>query len=288
MHVRRVGLEPLVLDHGGVVEGDLGGEVGEELGHADAAEVRSGEGDVVHVDRHERDVGHGGPADRAVVVEDGADADHGVRPVHHRVGRVRADLPPEDADELLVVFGEHALGGGLQGHGAAHGFRELQELLLGAGTPDLGSDEDHGLELAVEVLGGARGGGLESVLVAGDGVGHGADGTGPHASGSGKVGGNLNVTWLPGEDGGTEGTVNEAGCVDGAGNGHGAAGDLLGHLILIGVVWVAEGMMKDVILTGVVGVGGAADEDQGEILCVGTASAVEGREGTHAVSDNTG
>lgn len=281
-----VGSKALVLDHGGVVELDLGGEVVEELAEADTAEVVAGEGDVVHVALHQGDVGHGSPADGRVVVEDAAGADDGVGPVEDGIGGEGGDLAPEDTDELRVVLREHALGGGLEGYGAAHGLSQLDEGLIGTAAGQLGANENQRLELAPQVLGSAVGGGGEGALVGDYGLGDGGDGAGADAGGTGQVGGDLDIAGLPGQDGSTDGSVNESGGLLGAVDGDGATCDLLGHLKLVVVVELAKGVVQQVELAGIVCVWGTGDEDQGQVLGVGTAGAVEGGDGTDRVGNN--
>lgn len=283
-----VGAEALVLDHGGIIELDLSGEVLEELAEADTAEVVAGEGDMVHVALHQGDVGHGGPANGGVVVEDAAGADDGVGPVEDGVGGEGGDLAPEDTNELGVVLWEHALGSGLEGNCAAHGLGKLDEGLVSTASGQLRADEDQRLELAPQVFGGAVGGGGEGALVGDDGLGDGGDGAGADTGGTGQVGGNLDVARLPGQDGGADGSVDESGGLLGAVDGDGATCDLLGHLKLVVVVELAEGVVQQVELAGVVRVWGTGDEDQGQVLGVGTAGTVEGGDGADRVGDDAG
>lgn len=288
VHDVRVGAEPVVLDHGGVVELHLGGQVVEELGQTHAREVRAGEGDVVHVALHQRDVGHSGPAHGGVVVEDAAGADDGVGPVEDGIRGHRRHLTPEDAHKLRVVLGEHALGGGLHGNGTAHGLGQLDEGLVSAGARQFGADQDHGLELALQVLSGTVGGGSQSGLVRVYGLGDSGDGTGAHTAGAGQVGGDLDVAGFPGQEGSTDGSVDQPGRLLSAVDGDGATCDLLGHLELVGVVQLAQGVVQQVELAGIVGVGRAGNQNQGQVLGVSGAGAVEGGDGADTVGDDAG
>lgn len=225
--------EAVVLDHSRVVVLDLGGEVVEELTQADTAEVGAGEGDMLAVGLHKGDAGHGGPADGGVVVEDTAGADDGIGPVQDGIGSLCGHLTPEDADELRVVLREHALCCGLDGDSAAHGLGELEEGLVGTGAGHLGPDEDHGLELALEVDGGVVGGSGQSGLVRVDGLGDGGDGAGADTGGARQVGGDLDVAGFPGQEGGTDGSVDEPGGLLSTVDGNSTACDLLGHLQLV-------------------------------------------------------
>lgn len=243
VHDVRVRAQAVVLDHGGVVVLHLRREVVEELGQADPGKVCTGEGDVVHIALHERDAGHSSPSDSRVVVEHAASADNRIGPVEDRIGGHRRHLTPEDTDELRVILGEHALGSGLHGDGAAHGLGQLDEGLVGTAARQLRAHQDHGLELATEVLSSAVGGGLEGGLVRVDGLGDGGDGTGADTASTRQVGGDLDVAGFLCQEGGADGSVDQPGRLLSAVDGHGATCDLLGHLVLVGIVQLAQGVV---------------------------------------------
>jgi hypothetical protein len=160
--------DPPVVLVGGGVAAHAGGQLRQEIRHHDAAEGGAvADGDAVRLHHHRLVLlQQGGVAHRAVVVEDGAGEEVGVRRLHDLGAEGRADGAPVGAQEARQRLGHHALGRRHGRHRVAAGLRQLHEGVPGLGDAELGAGHHDRLDGLVKERHGGLQGGLKAKLVA--------------------------------------------------------------------------------------------------------------------------
>ena len=239
-----IGADARVLDHGLVAAFDLVGQGGQEIAQVDAAEVVAGQAHLFQVrGQYAVAAGHGCPADRGVVVEYRAQAEHAVGPVHHRTGAGTADLAPVGADVLRVILRKETLGRGHHRHRAAERLGQPHRFDLGAGGAQLAADQDHRLAPGVEEAGRGLDRGGERLCVAGFGLDDRADRAGRGARRGRQVAGDLDIGGLALAQRGTQRVVDQRRGILGRGDRYRRAGELAGDLQLVPEIVRAQGVV---------------------------------------------
>ncbi len=229
-----LGADAIVFDHRRVALLHRSGQTRQEIAEADLPKGLSVQRDAVVVRRQDMGaIRHRGPADRGVVVEDGADTDDAVGPIDDLPGSRAANLAPVDAGKLRMILREKALGGSHDGDRATKCLSKLDGLLFRARCAQLAADQQQWLLPASQKRRRRGNRSLQRLGVALFLGEHGADRSRRGAGSVGNVAGDLDIGRLLFAQCRADRMVDLSGRIGRGGNGDGGTGDLPCDLELI-------------------------------------------------------